>query len=467
LALPSAFAYKTGISPLNKVLEMIGSMFQFQMSDTVLAGVIRFLFFIVIFTVLNMTARTTIWSGEDPLKKRTANIVSLAFAAIAVFFIKTTLIINIASVWAALLWLILILAFPAGLVVLGMWMTGLVTFGKDAVKKEPNKWSLALAALLAFLAYVIIAIFYDPTRGALIGSQLGWFGKIFEEVLSWAGLIAAVMFFVHLLRIPFHLDSAEGKSGFKNLLDSTTNALDHWGEFWRKRGDKPSMVSDVEFTQEGSGVKLKWSPIGDEKNNENIARYEIVQNVNDYDRKKIEKGAVNLTPVNYPGNEQVYKDIDPTGKMKFGVRGVDTKGRKGPWGLSDYKSASTPPVPKPDIAPALASLKSEIATIKKEVELASNIYVRTLKVLDATYTIIKLVHRSIPAIDAQATVAEAHLNNAAKARKNAEAAINAFMPVLSKAAVAQQEEAVELIAELAVANNLRFLVGKGKLAVLE
>ncbi|MBN2051984.1 hypothetical protein JW756_00600 [Candidatus Woesearchaeota archaeon] len=85
ITVPGVFAYtsRTGISPLNRAIEMISNLFNIEVlknNQTVQIGFLKFMLFIVLFSVANMSLKKVKF-----FEHKTAGIVSFAFSMIGVF----------------------------------------------------------------------------------------------------------------------------------------------------------------------------------------------------------------------------------------------------------------------------------------------------------------------------------------------------------------------------------------------
>ena len=107
LALPSAeAAFRSGISPLDRVMPMIAGIFNLPslQNEAVAVGVARFAFFLIIFSLLNWIARKWIFKGDDPTAKRTANIVTFMLSFLSTFFVPKAVVLSAGMGYSTIIW---------------------------------------------------------------------------------------------------------------------------------------------------------------------------------------------------------------------------------------------------------------------------------------------------------------------------------------------------------------------------
>ena len=187
---PGVSAYSTGISPLNEGLSRLASYLSFSLEGIAFIFVVKILYFILIFAILNTAARKTIYREKEGLAKRTANIVSIVLALICALFIPDKLLLEISSIWAATIWLILLLGIPVLFTVLAFYP---FEFAK-------RSWWHFLGALFILAALEIVSIFWSPERSLRIAENIGVFGQIMNVILSWVYTILCVLFVVKIMQ---------------------------------------------------------------------------------------------------------------------------------------------------------------------------------------------------------------------------------------------------------------------------
>jgi glucan phosphoethanolaminetransferase (alkaline phosphatase superfamily) len=107
--------FGSGNSPLQPILELVASMFNINLSPALQIGLMRFFLFLLLFAVLNWSARTKVFRENDVLSKKTANIVALIIALIIAIFMPQGLV-------AGFLGILVGLGLPALLMGWSFWL---------------------------------------------------------------------------------------------------------------------------------------------------------------------------------------------------------------------------------------------------------------------------------------------------------------------------------------------------------
>ncbi|HEC96355.1 MAG TPA: hypothetical protein ENI59_01600 [Euryarchaeota archaeon] len=115
LLAPQTLAYhvRTGISPLNRAIELISNLFNIEVlrSNTyVQEGFLKLMLFIVIFAVANMSLKKT-----KVFDNKTAGIISFAFSMIGVFLMPTTWLLATGGLITVIISSVVFLGFFLGL----------------------------------------------------------------------------------------------------------------------------------------------------------------------------------------------------------------------------------------------------------------------------------------------------------------------------------------------------------------
>jgi len=366
-AAPSVFAVgtiSTGISPLNNAFQLIGNLFNFQLQGAALAGVLKFLILVLLFTVLNTAARNFVWKkGEhDPLNKRTANIVSLTLAFMSVVFVPDSYLLNVSSAYVSVILLLLILGIP-GLIV---WFA--FKFGAKSDTGEERGFFRHFVGFLACAAALgVLATLWNMTLGggSMNGSTV--MTPIINTVLSYAEVAISIAMIVKLLQAMFAIGGAKGvggddyeKNALSRALDGAGNVVDSAKNLKNKlfpddpNANKwPRRVNDVQFAINGQpdangfcSLKITWTanPEADE-----VEYYIIRTNLFDertgisYADEYLDKHFTAHQPLVLVANSKHGFNIHRVTLIQ--VRAINKYGNKGEWGSSKKMKPEVTPSP--------------------------------------------------------------------------------------------------------------------------
>jgi hypothetical protein len=143
-----AYSVRTGISPLNKAIEMISNLFNIEVlrnNETVQTGFLKFMIFIVLFAVSNFALKKT-----KILDNKTAGIVSFAFSMIGTFMMPTQWLMATGGLITVVMSSLIFLGFFWGLAVVAVFV--LRKKGED----DQMGWIKNLLGLLLLLLLIFL-----------------------------------------------------------------------------------------------------------------------------------------------------------------------------------------------------------------------------------------------------------------------------------------------------------------------
>ncbi|MBD3209114.1 hypothetical protein GF367_01690 [Candidatus Woesearchaeota archaeon] len=148
LALPLAAAARSGFSALDNGIELMSNLFYPSVlltNQNVQIGFFKFLYFIIIFTIVNWVLGKFIFKADDDKNsKRAAGVIAFAFAAISAWFMPE----NVALGTAGLITAIFNLLIPVGLTVGAVYLA--------FYKLKESWWQHLLGAFIILAAIWII-----------------------------------------------------------------------------------------------------------------------------------------------------------------------------------------------------------------------------------------------------------------------------------------------------------------------
>lgn len=428
-----------GISnAISRIYEFVAAFFNVPMSPTVLQGLMKFLFFLLIFSVSFWAFRRTVFrdgnGANDGLNRKTAGIIALTFALISVWFIPGALFVDLTSIIPALFTLVLILFIPAICIAIAF---GIYSF-REGNNQQPTLTQHALGALLVGFAWGYTIFWYE-----VIGRHFapGQFNNIIDIALAWMLVALPIMFIVKLVQLALAGFQNAGGAGGGGADDGhgwlgrfarrTADQVNSLRDSWRRFRTVPTIISNVNFEQVGpNSIRVFWDAL---PNEENILRYEIRWSSLDLNAMSATRRNLNLNvpsdpriltlePVNHPLHERVFNNLPVANPMLFAVRAVNNTNTSGMWGLSPFKRPRDPVVNAPNYTAQLDAADDAVHRARGSLQAAQQILQRR-NILDAA--------GALTGVYAFATVAEldAVLNHIADATTycgQADAALNAI-----------------------------------------
>ena len=143
-----AYSVRTGISPLNKAIELISNLFNIEIlknNETVQAGFLKFMIFVVLFAVSNFALKKT-----NIFDAKTAGIVSFAFSMIGTFMMPTQWLMATGGLITVIMSSLIFLGFFWGLAVVAVFV--LRKKGED----DQMGWIKNLLGLLLLLLLIFL-----------------------------------------------------------------------------------------------------------------------------------------------------------------------------------------------------------------------------------------------------------------------------------------------------------------------
>lgn len=148
-ALPLASARNSGIGPLDRAIELMSSVFYpsvLMRNETVQVGFFKFLYFIIIFAASNWALLKVFdKGGSDKNGKRAANVIAMAFSAIAAWFMPALL----AKTTAAIITALFSLLIPLGLSAAAIWFA--------FYKLKGEWWQHLIGVVILILAITLLS----------------------------------------------------------------------------------------------------------------------------------------------------------------------------------------------------------------------------------------------------------------------------------------------------------------------
>ena len=181
-------------SPLQPLINLIGSFFNITFTDSVQVGVTRFAIFLILFTVINYAARTKIWTesgdtGAGALAKKTSNIVAALVALAIAWLLPKGFILGMPMVFLAF-------ALPLCIAALSFFITR--KKDSDGKDRDVQWWWHIIGVILIMTAMFILFIFWSPDAGVLIKEVTGNAREILDELFAGLFLILSIMLLVHI-----------------------------------------------------------------------------------------------------------------------------------------------------------------------------------------------------------------------------------------------------------------------------
>jgi hypothetical protein len=365
LSAPAVFAINTGVprinDTINRVFDIFGAFFNFNLNSTYYDGVIKGLFFLAFFALFNWSARK-LFNDTGPaaaLNKKTANIISFALALIATFLTPNGILMDLGAIWSVILVLLFALLPPAIAL-----MIAYKPRGEGENRKAPPNILGAALILLSWL-YVEFLYQYLQNRGAF---ATGTWGGIAEVILSWALLIIPIAFIIKLIQSIFSIGGGGGS--LVDTLNSAKNTVEAGRDLLNTlRKKHPGIVSDVRFSAApGNGVTLQWAANPD---------------VDNVDRYQIQRTRDGIDNVWYPVDETVptratsivVRDVPPNVKVRFRVRAVNKDNNIGAFGKSDFVEPNAAPAPRstPNFTTRLNDLETKITAARTALDSAAGV----------------------------------------------------------------------------------------------
>ncbi|MBN2459716.1 hypothetical protein JXB28_05515 [Candidatus Woesearchaeota archaeon] len=120
-----AYSVRTGVSPLNKAIEMIANLFNIQAlqnNQTVQEGFLKFMIFVVLFAVSNFSLTKIKGIFDEAQGKKTAGIISFAFSMIGTFMMPTEWLLATGGLITVIMSSIIFLGFFWGLAIVAVFV---------------------------------------------------------------------------------------------------------------------------------------------------------------------------------------------------------------------------------------------------------------------------------------------------------------------------------------------------------
>ena len=153
ILVPQVFAvsFRTGISPLNKGIETISNLFNInilQTNETVQVGFLKFMIFIVLFSVSFYGLKVTKIFDKD--NNKTAGIVSFAFSMIGTFMMPTDWLKATGGLITLIMSSVIFLGFFIGLAIVAMFVL------KPKKEDDPMGWVMNLLGIVLLLLLITL-----------------------------------------------------------------------------------------------------------------------------------------------------------------------------------------------------------------------------------------------------------------------------------------------------------------------
>ncbi len=150
LTIPSAYAARSGIAGLDRVIEILGGVFYPSILDnnpTIRLGFYKFLYFLIVFALVNWVLVSFVFKkGDEKLGKRASAIIAMAFGAISAFFIPGPMALGSAGI---------ITAVFAAIIPFGVAM-GLAFVAMKVFDGKSGSWQHLIGIILILIAIAIL-----------------------------------------------------------------------------------------------------------------------------------------------------------------------------------------------------------------------------------------------------------------------------------------------------------------------
>lgn len=424
---------------VSQMLTIIASFFNFNVSTNVLNGVMKFLFFLLVFAIVFWAGRSTIWKTDDSagVNKRTAGIVAFAMALITILFMPPDMLTNYASIFPALIGAIFSIG-PA----IGVIYWAFISQGKD--NAQVSRGQHGLAAILLALAWGWTTLFYGTVYGRS-DYNTGLLFPMLQIAISWVLFIIPILILVKLFKMAFGGISASGVggalSGFQDSwpwsrknsqeramkrMEQDAKYQDATKKFEEQRAaylKMPEAVQEIVFEKNPSNpaqVRVKWKPIT------GALRYEMEFQL--AARAGVPPGAWVSVAKNLAGNLSEFSSglIPLKSEIRIRMRAMDGRGYPGEWGYSGVGTADKGTIVPVSFEAELTEIEDALAGIATDTGIASGA-ARTLGVMNAAGNVLPPLAVAIPVANPTAQVLKTNVISATAKLRTARDKILAVM----------------------------------------
>jgi hypothetical protein len=366
---------------VNQLFSLIAAFFNFNLSPQVLQGVLKFMFFIMLFAIFFWAGRRTVWKEDDGsgVNKRTAGIVAFAIAMISMLFMPNEMFLNMSSIFPAIVTVMVVL-FPA---IIAIGIAFFVLGGKSGESSGAMKHGLGamlLAVAWGWTAFWHSKVLASSGMNSAGGAGSGVYFQLVGITMSWALVILPLLFIIKLFQALMNIRAGGGGGGGgssgKPFSEKLSDTIKDWKNF-NTRVDKPGSVSNIRFslnpTKPGQ-VLVEWDPLPAEQN---IDHYEMEYTLKERATRSWKTGGIATdgwaeVSRSISGAEKSFSTgMLPIGdKMRIRMRGVNKNNNKGDWGESGYGAASSPPRPSPTFRKELDAIRNALLAADHAVDTA-------------------------------------------------------------------------------------------------
>ncbi|HIH24342.1 TPA: hypothetical protein HA251_04880 [Candidatus Woesearchaeota archaeon] len=408
---------------VGQVFAIISAFFSFNLSPDVLNGVMKFLFFLLIFAIFFWAGRGTIWKQDDSagVNKRTAGIVAFAAALISILVMPSALLTDYASMFPAIIALILTVGPALGAI---YWV--FVVMGKDGAKVSRGQHGFGLLVLV--IAWGWTTFMHSNLIKA--SSAPGVFYPLVSIGTSWVLLVVVVLIIVQFFRMlfgGFSIGGANGAaSGFQDSwpwsrknsqeramkrMEQDAKYQDATKKFEEQRAaylKMPEAVQEIVFEKNPSNpaqVRVKWKPIT------GALRYEMDFQVTP--APGAPPGAWTNVARNLAGNLSEFSSglIPLKSELRIRMRAMDGRGYPGEWGYSGIGTPDKGTIVPVSFAAEITEIEDALAGVTTDVGIAKGA-ARTLGVMNAAGTVLAPLAVAIPVANPNAQVLKSNVISA-------------------------------------------------------
>lgn len=424
---------------VSQMLTIIASFFNFNVSTNVLNGVMKFLFFLLVFAIVFWAGRSTIWKADDGagVNKRVAGIVAFAMALITILMMPPNMLTIYASIFPALIGVI----FSTGPAI-GVIYWAFVSQGKD--NAQVSRGQHGIAAILLAVAWGWTTLFYSTVYGNS-DYNTGLLFPMLQIAISWVLFIIPILILVKLFKMAFGGVSASGVggaiSGFqdswpwsrKNSQERAMKRMEQdakYNEATKKFEEQlaaykkmPEAVQEIVFEKNPSNpaqVRVKWKPIT------GALRYEMefhVQAVPGTPPGKWMSVATNIA-----GNLGEFSSglIPLKSEIRIRMRAMDGRGYPGEWGYSGIGTAEKGTIVPVSFKAELTEIEDALAGIATDTGIASGAAI-ALGVMNGLGGVLPPLPVAIPVANPNAVVLKTNIISATAKLRTARNKILAIM----------------------------------------
>lgn len=164
---PNVFGYsiRTGISPLNKAIEVIANLFNIEVlrtNEAVQIGFLKFMIFVVLFAVSNFSLTKIKGIFDEAQGKKTAGIISFAFSMIGTFMMPIAWLQATGGLITVIMSSIIFLGFFWGLAIVAVFV----------LRKKDEEDKMGWIKNLLGLLLLFLLIFLVDEWGQVVGLPL-------------------------------------------------------------------------------------------------------------------------------------------------------------------------------------------------------------------------------------------------------------------------------------------------------